>query len=358
MYTAPPPLPPSSVFFSRLTDLARICSMSRYTAARFAAVNAASAISASAQASVKMEQRAPQKSSKKQQDDDDEEYVLGEESATSHKRKRVAAAADPASRTSSLSSSSAAAAAASSSVFRSSTLQRSAQVLSFPLLSDDEPNLHSVVMQLPSSASPSSPSSSSECVAQPSSSSLLSASFLPSSKFLFSLCDETRDRGSAKLAVVHVQLRQPGAAANSALNFTTSFKIDGRKSFSNAPFKKYYARAIHAAWFAQPTHHSTATTPLPNAQELTRFGPGRVLLCLSQRNGRPNGKGFTGVKHDPTSFSSKHPLLCLSSNSVEYYLSVFGQLAHTHALSFARRASAILDSHQHLHRFLCFVAVC
>lgn len=246
----------------------------------------------------------------------EEEYVNG---GNNHKRKRVAVsstAIDPSSSSSSFSG---------SYIAPRSNAMMTPQVVSFPFLSDEEQTLHTVLMQNnlndASSFSSSSSSSSSERVAQPSSSSSSLTTFSCVSKFLFSLSDESRDRGSAKLAVVHIQLRHPSFASNS-LNFTTSFKVDGRKSFSNAPYKKYYARAIHAAWFASPTSQVSATTPSPNAVESTPTN-GRVMLLISQRNGRPNGKGFTGLKHDTCSYSSKHPLLCLSSNSVEYYISVF-----------------------------------
>jgi len=147
------------------------------------------------------------------------------------------------------------------------------------------------------------------------------AGFVPKAKFVLSLRDECRDRGSAKLAIVHVQLQLPEHAARS--NFSSSFKIDGRKSFSNAPFKRYYTRAIHAAWLATPTSAPTPTMPLPNATEDT-LQTGRVLLLLTQRGGRPGGKAFTGMLHESSrdQSSSKHPLLCLASNSAEYELTV------------------------------------
>jgi len=147
------------------------------------------------------------------------------------------------------------------------------------------------------------------------------AGFVPKAKFVLTLRDECRDRGSAKLAIVHVQLQLPEHAAR--INFSSSFKIDGRKSFSNAPFKRYYTRAIHAAWLATPTSAPTPTMPLPNATEDT-LQSGRVLLLLTQRGGRPGGKAFTGMLHESSrdQSSSKHPLLCLASNSAEYELTV------------------------------------
>lgn len=292
-----PPLPPTP-----LSDLAKI---RMHAQARFAAAAAAAhkAIAAAPQRKASLSSSSAAASCT---DDDD----LSVESRPSAKRKRSAAELDAQSASSSASSSSSSFPSSPSSF--ASSPSSSVPCSSFPFLSDDEPSL----------APPHS--------------------FHPVSKFLFALTDETRDRGSAKLCIVHVQLSHPAfaasadsdsssrsasvSAASTARNFTTSFKIDGRKSFSNAPFKRYYSRAVHAAWFAQPTDAAAATLPLPNATFQTST-EGRVLFVLSQRNGRPHGKGFTGLKHDRTSFSSKHPLLCLSSNSVEYYLSVFVNLA-------------------------------
>jgi hypothetical protein len=172
-------------------------------------------------------------------------------------------------------------------------------------------------------ASSSSSSSSSPTASVPSTLPCLSdveprapAGFVPRAKFLLSFHDSCRDRGSAKLAIVHVKL-------GGQFNFTSSFKIDGRKSFSNAPYKRYYSRAIHACWFGVPTPSSSATLPQPNGTERSRTA-GRVLLFLSQRNGRPAGKAFTGMRHEDSRAhsSSKHPLICLASNSAEYFLTV------------------------------------
>lgn len=255
--------------------------------------------------------------------EDDEPYV--EPSRTSHKRKRAPNGAENAAST------------------VDSHNESGTSGISFPFLTDDEPCLTSVLVHtysapasLPSSPAssssaassslPSSSSSSSECVAQ--------SSFHCASKHLFSLTDESRDRGSAKIATITVQLRHPSfghlsaggpaasrAAASSsrAHSYISSFKIDGRKSFSNAPFKRYYRRGVHAAWFAESLAHASAG-------HSALVGAGRVLMLLSQKAGRPNGKGFTGLKHDPTSHSPKHPLLCLSSNSVEYTVQVFVNL--------------------------------
>jgi hypothetical protein len=236
-------------------------------------------------------------SASRHEDSSDDEYVPVQRHNSSVKRKRHAAEMDSHSSSSSLSAASASAAAASPS---SSTSH------SFPCLSDYE-------LRVPSS-------------------------FIPVGKFLFALEDETRDRGSAKLAIIHVQLTHPafaaagGAASASSSsrhssvsrtrNYTASFKIDGRKSFSNAPFKKYYTRGVHAAWFASPTKETSATNPALNAS-FPCVTDGRVLFVLSQRNGKPQGKAFAGMLHDKSSYSSKHPLLCLSSNSVEYYLHVY-----------------------------------
>jgi hypothetical protein len=205
--------------------------------------------------------------------------------------------------------------------------QTTINALSFPMLTDNEPNLRTVHTTRISSSSSSS-----------SSDPLLRQPYHCVSKSLFSLTDHSRDRGSAKLCILTIQLSHPsftpragGAAssraaaalASSSKFFTTSFKIDGRKSFSNAPFKKYYTRGIHAAWFAEPTVNPSSA---PAAQSIT-LNHGRVLLLISQRGGRPLGKGFTGLKHDTSSYTAKHPLLCLASNSVEYTLSVFLNLS-------------------------------
>lgn len=231
------------------------------------------------------------------EDDDDDEYIdEPTQRHTSNKRKRAAGASSVGS--SSVSSSS-----------PSSVSSRRSGVVSFPLLSDDEPSLTSLQSYVNTSSCPSSSSSSSSVE-------IVSQQYHCVSKHLFSLTDENRDRGSAKIAVITVDLRHASGNAS----FTSSFKIDGRKSFSNAPFKRYYHRGVHAAWFAEPASLSPVASALSE---------GRVLMLISQRAGRPNGKGFTGLKHDPSTYTPKHPLLCLSSNSVEYYVQVFVNLDPT-----------------------------
>jgi hypothetical protein len=260
--------------------------------------------------------------------EDDESYV--EPSRPSTKRKRALSGSDAAS--------------------TMTSHHEGGNVLAFPILTDDEPSLTSVYVHTSSSAAnssaPSSPSaasaaSSSSSLSLPTSSStaecVAQSSFHCASKHLFSLTDESRDRGSAKIATITVQLRHPSfahltatsphASASRAASlsprahtYISSFKIDGRKSFSNAPFKRYYRRGVHAAWFAE----STSQVSFGHS---ALVGEGRVLMLLSQKAGRPNGKGFTGLKHDPSSHSPKHPLLCLSSNSVEYTVQVFVNLS-------------------------------
>jgi len=200
--------------------------------------------------------------------------------------------------------------------------------LSFPLLTDEEPDFRSIHVESDSG------SSSGEA-----------RHFVCLSDSVLSLTDESRDRGSAKLCLIGVTLRHPSLEAMNTMSdedddstgvssrsssarmdgevgvrfFTSAAKIDGRKSFSNAPFKKYYTRAIHVAWFADSS--DSARPSLPSSS--SSLSSGRVLCLLSQVDGRGDGKGFTGLKRETSSLSAKHPLLCLASNTVQYRLRVF-----------------------------------
>jgi hypothetical protein len=115
--------------------------------------------------------------------------------------------------------------------------------------------------------------------------------------FLLSLIDTRRDRGVAKLCTLHVRL------ANECEPRILHFKVDARKSFSNAAFARYYERVTRAECLAS-----------------TEGEEQRILLRISQRE--KSKRAFVGVKRDPTSASTRHPLVCICANTLTYVLEV------------------------------------
>jgi hypothetical protein len=120
----------------------------------------------------------------------------------------------------------------------------------------------------------------------------------------FKFYDVARDRGVPKIAKLGVEISTSSGVSCSTM--AAALKIDCRKSFSNIAFKKYYARGKYALW-----------------NEWTSAS-GLLLILLSQRTlVQRQTTSFVGLLHQPDQASAKHPLVCLSSNDIEYECRIF-----------------------------------
>jgi hypothetical protein len=124
--------------------------------------------------------------------------------------------------------------------------------------------------------------------------------------FRLALRDTARHRGTAKVCTIVVRVLHKIASVHETTH-VMHIKVDARKSFSNLAFKRYYTREAYGSQTFDAGDDSVL----------------RTVLCLSQCEASSSPtKSFVGVKRDRSHVSSKHPLLCVGSDTLSYKLDV------------------------------------
>jgi len=178
---------------------------------------------------------------------------------------------------------------------------------------------------------------------------------IASAKVMFH--DTDRLRGVAKVARMLVDVE--ASPNRPAQQFVSQFKIDARKSYSNAAFKQMYTRGWFVAWPAElipsDADHASSDESSSSSNSSCRGsinsddnhndnhhhhhddegGGGEaynnnptIILAMTHVPSPDNPvvavptKGWLGLLHQPEDASQKHPLVCLVSNSVTYIVYV------------------------------------